>query len=59
MKKKFVSLLLALAMCLSLLAATAWAVEQGVTSGTSAATFSPSSICTCGQIVTFLHSALA
>ena len=39
--------------------AVGWAVEQGVTSGTSAATFGPSSICTRGQIVTFLRQALA
>ena len=39
--------------------AVAWAVEKGVTSGTTATTFSPDSICTRGQIVTFLHRALA
>lgn len=39
--------------------AVAWAVENGVTSGTSATTFSPDSVCTRGQIVTFLHRALA
>ena len=39
--------------------AVQWAVEQGVTSGTSATTFSPDSVCTRGQIVTFLHRALA
>ena len=39
--------------------AVAWAVEQGVTAGTSATTFSPDSICTCGQIVTFLYRGLA
>lgn len=35
--------------------AVAWAVEQGVTSGTSAAAFSPDDVCTRGQIVTFLY----
>lgn len=34
-----------------------WAVEQGITSGTSATTFSPSTACTRGQIVTFLWRA--
>lgn len=34
-----------------------WAVEQGITSGTSATTFSPGSTCTRGQIVTFLYRA--
>lgn len=34
-----------------------WAVEQGVTSGTSATTFSPNDTCTRGQIVTFLYRA--
>lgn len=32
-----------------------WAVEAGVTTGTSATTFSPGETCTRGQIVTFLH----
>jgi len=32
-----------------------WAVENGITTGTSSNTFSPHSICTRGQIVTFLH----
>ena len=36
-----------------------WAVEQGVTTGTSDATFSPSDTCTRGQIVTFLYRAFA
>lgn len=36
-----------------------WAVEAGVTSGTSATTFSPDTICTRGQIVTFLYRAFA
>ncbi|MGN0711797.1 MAG: S-layer homology domain-containing protein [Anaerovoracaceae bacterium] len=35
--------------------AVAWAVENGITSGTSATTFSPDETCTRGQIVTFLH----
>jgi len=35
--------------------AVAWAVASGVTSGTSDNTFSPNSICTRGQIVTFLY----
>lgn len=39
--------------------AVAWAVENGVTSGTSATTFSPDDICSRGQIVTFLNRALA
>lgn len=34
-----------------------WAVEKGVTQGTSATTFSPDSTCTRGQIVTFLYRA--
>ena len=34
--------------------AVAWAVENGVTNGTSATTFSPSNGCTRAQIVTFL-----
>ncbi len=36
-------------------AAVAWAVSKGVTTGTSASTFSPKDICTRGQIVTFLY----
>ena len=32
-----------------------WAVENGVTNGTSATTFSPNDTCTRGQIVTFLY----
>lgn len=35
--------------------AVVWAVEQGITSGTSATTFSPNSDCTRAQIVTFLY----
>lgn len=38
--------------------AVAWAVENGVTSGTSATTFAPDDTCTRGQIVTFLHRAI-
>ena len=38
--------------------AVAWAVEKGVTSGTSATTFSPDTTCTRGQIVTFLMRAV-
>ena len=37
--------------------AVAWAVEQKITTGTSAATFSPDDTCTRGQIVTFLYRA--
>ena len=37
--------------------AVLWAVENGVTNGTSATTFSPDAICTRGQIVTFLYRA--
>lgn len=36
-----------------------WAVEAGVTSGTSATTFSPDMTCTRAQIVTFLYRAFA
>jgi hypothetical protein len=32
-----------------------WAVEKGITSGTSATTFAPDGSCTRGQVVTFLH----
>lgn len=39
--------------------AVSWAVEQGITTGTGATTFSPNGICTRGQIVTFLHRDLA
>ena len=34
--------------------AVAWAVENGITNGTSAITFSPDAACSRGQIVTFL-----
>lgn len=37
--------------------AVLWAVENGITDGTSATTFSPNAICTRGQIVTFLWRA--
>ena len=37
--------------------AVAWAVENGVTNGTTATTFSPNASCTRGQIVTFLYRA--
>lgn len=37
--------------------AVAWAVAEGITSGTSATTFSPDAACTRGQIVTFLYRA--
>lgn len=32
-----------------------WAVGRGITTGTSATTFSPEAVCTRGQIVTFLY----
>ena len=35
--------------------AVLWAVERGITNGTSAAAFSPNDTCTRGQIVTFLY----
>ncbi len=35
--------------------AVAWAVEQGITNGTTPTTFSPENTCTRGQIVTFLY----
>ena len=37
--------------------AVLWAVENGITNGTSADKFSPESTCTRGQIVTFLYRA--
>ena len=40
-------------------AAVQWAKEQGITSGTSGTTFSPTNDCTRGQIVTFLYRQLA
>ena len=39
--------------------AVLWAVKENVTSGTTAATFSPSADCTRAQIVTFIYRALA
>lgn len=39
--------------------AVAWALANGVTSGTSETAFSPASTCTRGQIVTFLYRGLA
>jgi len=39
--------------------AVAWAVEQKITNGTSAVTFSPGDTCPWGQIVTFLSRDLA
>ncbi|NCE66224.1 S-layer homology domain-containing protein [Pseudoflavonifractor sp. 524-17] len=39
--------------------AVAWAVEQGITSGTGNGQFSPNSICSRGQIVSFLYRAFA
>ena len=38
--------------------AVLWAVEKGITKGTSATTFSPNATCTRGQIVTFLYRAM-
>ena len=38
--------------------AVAWAVANGITNGTGAATFSPNQTCTRGQIVTFLIRAV-
>ena len=38
--------------------AVAWAVEQGIVSGTSATTFSPDAVCTRAQSVAFLYRAL-
>ena len=37
--------------------AVAWAVENGITTGTSATTFSPNAACTRAQVVTFLWRA--
>lgn len=39
-------------------AAVAWALEQGITAGTSATTFGPDDTCTRGQIMTFLYNDL-
>jgi len=38
--------------------AVAWAVQEGITSGTGATTFSPNDTCTRGHIVTFLKRAV-
>lgn len=38
-------------------AAVSWAVENGITSGTTKTTFGPHDFCTRGQIVTFLYRA--
>lgn len=37
--------------------AVAWAVDKGITNGTTPTTFSPDQVCTRGQIVTFLYRA--
>lgn len=37
--------------------AVSWAVEQGITSGTSATTFAPNADCTRAQVITFLYRA--
>ena len=37
--------------------AVMWAVEQGITSGTSSTKFSPDDVCSRAQIVTFLYRA--
>lgn len=39
--------------------AVMWAANEGITGGTSANTFSPDSICTRAQVVTFLHRMIA
>ena len=70
MKKTLTALLLALALLtggaaafsdvdggLYYAAPIAWAVERGITTGTSESTFSPDSLCTRGQIITFLWRA--
>ena len=36
-----------------------WAVDMGITNGTSETTFAPNATCTRGQIVTFLYRAIA
>ena len=36
-----------------------WAVEKGITKGTTDKTFSPNDSCTRGQIVTFLYRAVS
>lgn len=37
--------------------AVIWAIENGITNGTSATTFSPEKVCTTGEILTFLWKA--
>lgn len=67
MKKTLAALLLALSLLtvnaaafsdvdggLYYAAPIAWAVEQGITTGTTEDTFSPDTLCTRGQIITFL-----
>lgn len=39
--------------------AVAWAVKEGITTGTTTTTFAPNNTCTRGQIVTFLYRDLA
>ena len=39
--------------------AVAWAVESGMTQGTTSTTFEPGTTCTRAQIMTFLHRAMA
>lgn len=39
--------------------AVLWAVEKGITTGTTDTTFSPNELCTRGQIVTFMHRDMA
>jgi hypothetical protein len=39
--------------------AVAWAVENGITNGTTSTTFAPNDTCTRGQVVTFLYRAVA
>ena len=41
------------------MAVVAWAIDNGITKGTSETTFSPNDTCTRGQIVTFLYRAFA
>ena len=70
MKKTLAAFLLALALLASSAAAfsdvdeglyyavpIAWAVERGISTGTSEDTFSPDTLCTQGQILTFLWRA--
>ena len=70
MKKTLAAFLLALALLTGSAAAfsdvdeglyyaapIAWAVERGITTGTSGDTFSPDALCTRGQIITFLWRA--